>query len=121
MMFKMEQIFVSFERCDTYQELKSEPGYKTIESDAAHFEIPKKNMKKVQELVKNNRRSTLFTGGNIEFRNVSAKYATSKQNTLDNLSFKILKGEKIGVVGRTGAGKSSLIKVIWRAICPHQG
>lgn len=119
--FKLEQMMVSFERCNTYLELKSESGYKTIEEDTKNFEVPKSNMKKVKELIRNYRRSTLFTKGTIEFRDISAKYATSRKNILSNLSFKIGRGEKIGVVGRTGAGKSSLIKVIWRAMTPHKG
>ena len=40
---------------------------------------------------------------------------------LRNLSFTLRPGEKIGIVGRTGSGKSSLIKLLWRALLPCEG
>ena len=45
---------------------------------------------------------------------MSAKYLTSQDLVLKNLSFKVGSQQKIGVVGRTGSGKSSLIKLFWR-------
>lgn len=36
---------------------------------------------------------------------VSAAYSAGGQNVLNEVSFKIAKGEKVGIVGRTGAGK----------------
>lgn len=52
--------------------------------------------------------------GRIEFRNVSFKYDPVLPNVLENLTFSIESGEKIGIVGRTGAGKSSLIQALFR-------
>lgn len=43
--------------------------------------------------------------GQIEFRNVVVRYKPEAPIVLKNLSFKIESGQKIGVVGRTGAGK----------------
>ena len=40
---------------------------------------------------------------------------------LKNVSFHIKGGEKIGCVGRTGAGKSSLIQVLFRMVDPQKG
>ncbi|KAL3283218.1 hypothetical protein HHI36_006367 [Cryptolaemus montrouzieri] len=51
--------------------------------------------------------------GKIEFRNVSLKYSPSAPYVLKNLSFTVLPMEKIGIVGRTGAGKSSLISALF--------
>ena len=42
----------------------------------------------------------------------------NKDFVLKNISFKIKEGEKIGCVGRTGAGKSSLIQVLFRMTLP---
>lgn len=42
------------------------------------------------------------------------KYSLSGELVLSNVSFKIEAGEKVGVVGRTGAGKSSLVAVLFR-------
>ena len=52
--------------------------------------------------------------GKIEFINYSAKYRINTETVLSNLKLKILPGEKIGVVGRTGAGKSTLCLAICR-------
>ena len=51
--------------------------------------------------------------GSIEYKNVTLSYDNEK-NVLDNVSFKITDGQKIGIVGRTGAGKSSLVTVLFR-------
>lgn len=48
----------------------------------------------------------------IEFENVYSKYSEDSKYVLDNLNFIIRPGEKIGIIGRTGAGKSSLVKVL---------
>jgi ATP-binding cassette, subfamily C (CFTR/MRP), member 1 len=40
---------------------------------------------------------------------------------IQNVNIKIEHGEKIGVVGRTGAGKSSFIKLLWKGITNHEG
>lgn len=52
--------------------------------------------------------------GQIEFRNVVYKYYPEAEPVLRGLSFVVRPGEKIGIVGRTGAGKSSLIGAIFR-------
>lgn len=91
--YKFEKLLIAFERCKAYEELPSEEGYKTVEQDALTFEVPSQNMEKTLEKVKNVRRSTVFTGGKVEFRNVSACYETNKTDTLKNLSFVINKGE----------------------------
>lgn len=52
--------------------------------------------------------------GKIEFRSVVYKYFAGAEPVLNGLSFVIIPKEKIGIVGRTGAGKSSLISAIFR-------
>jgi ATP-binding cassette subfamily C (CFTR/MRP) protein 1 len=54
--------------------------------------------------------------GKISFVNYSAKYRKELDCVLENLNFDILSGEKIGIVGRSGAGKSSLILGLFRII-----
>lgn len=50
----------------------------------------------------------------VEFRNVSFCYAGSGENTLDDITFAVQKGETVGIIGGTGAGKSSVINLIPR-------
>ncbi|KRT78583.1 ABC transporter ATP-binding protein, partial [Oryctes borbonicus] len=52
--------------------------------------------------------------GKIEFSRLYLKYAPEDQPVLCNLNFVIQSKEKIGIVGRTGAGKSSLISALFR-------
>lgn len=51
--------------------------------------------------------------GNVEFRNVNFSYDKGHR-VLNNVSFKVSKGESIALVGPTGAGKSSIINLISR-------
>lgn len=52
--------------------------------------------------------------GNIKFKNVVLKYSKDDPPVLKNLNFTINSKEKIGIVGRTGAGKTSLIQALFR-------
>eukprot|EP01084_Bolivina_argentea_P084782 153284_1 len=52
--------------------------------------------------------------GNIKFVDLSVSYRDCFDPVLKNVSFEINHGEKIGVVGRTGSGKSTLFKSIYR-------
>ena len=52
--------------------------------------------------------------GKIEFKNVVMRYAPDEPPVLKNLNLVIYPQEKIGIVGRTGAGKSSLISALFR-------
>ncbi len=52
--------------------------------------------------------------GSIEFKNVTFRYAENLPIVLDDVSFKINKGQTVAFVGHTGVGKSSLINLIPR-------
>ncbi len=52
--------------------------------------------------------------GNIEFRNLSFQYPDGEFNALHNISFTIHAGENVGVVGKTGSGKTTLVDLILR-------
>ncbi|CAF5001895.1 unnamed protein product, partial [Rotaria sp. Silwood1] len=54
--------------------------------------------------------------GTIEFRNYSLRHRTNLEYAIRNINLRIESGQKIGIIGRTGAGKSSLIKGIFRFI-----
>ena len=52
--------------------------------------------------------------GNIEFRNLTFAYPDSDVNVLKDVSFKINAGENIGIIGRTGVGKTTIVDLILR-------
>ena len=52
--------------------------------------------------------------GCISFRNVSFAYPGSPQDTLTDISFDVRKGETVAIIGSTGSGKSTLVKMIPR-------
>lgn len=59
--------------------------------------------------------------GTIEFKNVSLRYRPGTEVILNNLSFIAKAGEKIGVVGRTGAGKSTICVSLNRIVEIFEG
>lgn len=59
--------------------------------------------------------------GKIEFRNVSFKYKGKEDFTLKNISFIINPGENIALLGPTGSGKSTMIKLLLRFYEPTSG
>ncbi len=59
--------------------------------------------------------------GRIVFDNVSFTYPHDTEPTLKNITFEIESGQMVGVVGRTGAGKSTLAQLIPRLFDPQEG
>lgn len=56
------------------------------------------------------------SGGAIEFRNVVLRYREGLELVLQDTTFDVKPSEKIGIVGRTGAGKSSLMVALFRLV-----
>ncbi|OQR90009.1 multidrug resistance-associated protein 1 [Thraustotheca clavata] len=54
------------------------------------------------------------SSGKVEFEDVSFRYKPNDPLVLKNVNFSVKDGEKIGIVGRTGAGKSSLMTALFR-------
>ena len=50
----------------------------------------------------------------IEFKDVSMRYVDAEEDALSQISFKVQKGELIGIIGGTGSGKSTLVNIIPR-------
>ncbi len=50
----------------------------------------------------------------VVFENVSFTYANASEESLSNLSFKVKKGQTVGIIGGTGSGKTSLVNLIPR-------
>lgn len=58
---------------------------------------------------------------NIVLKNVSFSYSSSEKNILNNINLTITRGECIGIVGKTGSGKSTLIDLIMGLLEPSSG
>ncbi len=59
--------------------------------------------------------------GNITFKNVTFSYPGEKMQALDNVSFHIGAGERVGVIGRVGSGKTTLEKLVLGLFEPDAG
>ncbi|NHC42840.1 ABC transporter ATP-binding protein [Bacillus sp. MM2020_1] len=61
------------------------------------------------------------TQGEVEFRQVNFSYSKNGEYVLRNISFKASAGQTIGIIGSTGSGKSTLVKLIPRLYDPDSG
>ncbi|EGI58008.1 Putative multidrug resistance-associated protein lethal(2)03659 [Acromyrmex echinatior] len=91
---ELENQMTSVERILEYSKVDSEPPLESIPDKKPKSEWPQE--------------------GKIEFKNVFLRYAPLEPPVLKDLTFVIFPREKIGIVGRTGAGKSSLIQALFR-------
>ncbi|KAG1703501.1 hypothetical protein DVH05_007448 [Phytophthora capsici] len=92
---RIETVMVSPERMQEYIEIEQEAPYRIPMMDPlAHLDWP--------------------SVGSIEFHQVSFRYKAGGDLVLRQLSFSVDGGQKIGIVGRTGAGKSSLTMALFR-------
>ncbi len=57
----------------------------------------------------------------IEFRNVSFAYLPGSPDVLKNVSFKLQKGDRMALVGTTGSGKSTIIRLLTKAYTGYRG
>ena len=118
---------VSMERLEKYENIEPEKAYSNIEAEARLFkELKSSKLNKAKMFVKKalkhkGHNNSLFPEGRVRLNGVSARYPTANANVLTNLDLEILPGQTVGIVGRTGAGKSSFTKLIWRALDPFVG
>ncbi|MCL4260445.1 MAG: ABC transporter ATP-binding protein/permease, partial [Anaerolineales bacterium] len=59
--------------------------------------------------------------GEVEFHNVNFSYGLENENELEGISFKVKAGQTVAIVGQTGAGKTTLVKLINRTYDATQG
>ncbi|QCD53106.1 type I secretion system permease/ATPase [Campylobacter sp. RM16192] len=59
--------------------------------------------------------------GKIEFKNVSFSYPESAKSSLDRVNFVINPGEKVGIIGKNGSGKTTIQKIILGLYSPTEG
>lgn len=97
---ELENQMTSVERVVEYSQIEQEPPLETPPNKKPPSTWPDK--------------------GKIQFRNLYLKYTPEDPPVLKDLNFTVNPKEKIGIVGRTGAGKSSLIAALFR-LAPIDG
>ena len=95
-----ENSMIGYERCIEYTKCPSEAPLKKILDDSL---------------------SNWPSKGKIEFLNFSVKYRPDTEIVLKNLSFMIQGNEKVGIVGRTGSGKSTITLCLFRILEATEG
>lgn len=86
------------------------------------------SLKRIDEVIEtepdlkfNHEESDADLKGSVEFDDVSFKYPGSSKETLSHVSFKVAPGETVGIVGKTGSGKSTLVSLLVRLYDPTSG
>ena len=69
---------------------------------------------KIDPEIKNNSNETSIINGEIVFKDVSYTYKDTNIKAIQNISFTVKKGETLAILGKTGAGKSSILSLITR-------
>jgi subfamily B ATP-binding cassette protein HlyB/CyaB len=70
---------------------------------------------------KPNRTTLPQVAGQVSFENVTFRYRPDSSEVLKRMSFSVTAGEVIGIVGRSGSGKSTIAKLIQRLYLPERG
>ncbi|MFN5984241.1 MAG: ABC transporter ATP-binding protein [Fluviicola sp.] len=76
---------------------------------------------KIQPEIVNNSKQVNSELNELKFSNVSFQYKQDLPIVLKNIDFKITKGQTIGIIGRTGSGKTTLIQLLVRQLDPTNG
>ena len=59
--------------------------------------------------------------GEIEFRDVTFRYPDGEENVLEHFNLRVAPGQRVAIVGETGAGKSTLVNLVCRFFDPTEG
>jgi len=102
---QVEKSLVSYERCDAFRHLPCE-RYENIKIKGKAYDFNDKSWP---------------NQGKVVFDNFSMKYRDNCDLALHDINLEINPGEKIGIIGRTGSGKSSLTLSLFRIIEAYKG
>ena len=94
-------------------------SFQTMFSEMADFIMSLANLEPLYDfyVLDSDKEENLEEAGDfesLEFKNVSFTYPGSDRKIIDNLSFRINKGEKISIVGVNNAGKTTIVKLLLR-------
>ena len=95
-----------------------------LKSIQPSFDLVFSELNKLKEkriIIKNKKQEFINLKDKIELNNISFKYKKEGLNIINKLNLKIQKGDKIGLVGESGIGKSTLINIIMGLLKPTEG
>jgi ABC-type multidrug transport system fused ATPase/permease subunit len=108
---QFEEAFSGVEKLDEYIRLPIENGLML----PAYSDFSTSHPKKLKLLNQDPKPKDTPAGSDqLQVENISFRYPGSPQTILEEITFKLKKGQKMGIVGRTGSGKSTLISVLLR-------
>lgn len=105
---------VNLERCCYFTEVLPEEGYKGLD-------ILESAIRAGKDINIDMDKINWPSNGNLKIQNLSIKYRPDLPYVIKNLSIDIKQGTKVGIVGRTGAGKTTLISAIYRNFDEYEG
>ncbi len=114
-----EEALIGVERLDHYLHRKLEPG--SFLPASAQFKTAHPVYSETLEKYLFSRRLTEKNQATIQVNNVWFRYDPELPWVLKNLSFDVKPGERLGVIGRTGSGKSSLIQALFHLYAIEKG
>ena len=114
-------IFGSYDACISTHKIISHFKYGCIPRAAAAERIFSVIDKPIQIKEEENLPDLIIKNSLINFRNVHFNYKTSKEKAINDISFTIDGGKITALVGKSGAGKSTIINLIPRFYDPQDG
>lgn len=105
---QFEEAFTGVEKMDEYLRSPIESGIKL----PAYSDFSTSHPKKSKNKESNKESFTSIENPHLQLENLSFRYPKTQNLVLKDISFKLNKGEKLGIIGRTGSGKTTLISAL---------
>lgn len=109
-----ENRLINLERCSYFTEVEPEEGYKGLAS-------LENALRKGQNIQIDTDKLSWPKTGDLLIQNLSIRYRDDLPLVIKNISLNVKQGTKIGIVGRTGAGKTTLISALYRTFDDYGG
>lgn len=114
---QFEEALTGVEKMDEYLRHPLEEGMQLPAESDFSTSHPKKIKNSFVPLIEN----TTIQSANLQVENLVFKYPTSNEYILNGISFQLEKGQKLGIIGRTGSGKTTLISALLHLYPIHAG
>ena len=111
---QLETRLISLERCSYFMKVKPEEGYKGLD-------LLENALRQNKNVNLDLSKLSWPSRGKLEIKNLFVRYRQDLPDVLKNINLTIEPGTKVGIVGRTGAGKSTLISALYRTFDQYKG